>query len=67
MISYLSLGIRIGGHFITPLYTNVAKAGGLQSMASLSRKLGISSTAVSQSVVRGEKIALKNNFELMSD
>ncbi len=37
------------------------------TMVSLSRKLGISSTAVSQSVVRGEKIAFENNFKLMSD
>ncbi len=35
------------------------------TMVSLSRKLGISSTAVSQSVARGEKIALENNFELV--
>ncbi len=37
------------------------------TMVFLSQKLGVSSTAVSQSVERGEKIAFENNFELMSD
>ncbi len=37
------------------------------TMVYLSRKLGISPTAVSQSVVRGEKIALENNLKLMPD
>ncbi len=37
------------------------------TMVYLAGKLGISSTAVSQSVVRGEKIALENNFDLMPD
>ena len=37
------------------------------TMVALSRKLGISATAVSQSVERGEKIALENQFELVSD
>ena len=32
------------------------------TMVDLSRKLGLSSTAVSQSMVRGEKIAWENNF-----
>ena len=36
------------------------------TMVSLSRKMGISSTAVSQSVESGEKIAVENNFELVS-
>ena len=32
-----------------------------------SRNLGISTTAVSQSVERGEKIAFENTFELLSN
>ncbi len=37
------------------------------TMVYLSRKLGISPTAVSQSVVRGERIALENNLKLVPD
>ena len=37
------------------------------TMVALSKKLGISPTAVSQSVERGEKIALANQFELVSN
>ncbi len=35
------------------------------TMVTLSKKLGISSTVVGQSVERGEKIALENKFELI--
>jgi REP element-mobilizing transposase RayT len=42
------------------------REGGM-TMVYLSRKLGISSTAVSQSVVRGEKIAQENALNLMPD
>ncbi len=37
------------------------------TMVYLSRKLGISSTAVGQSVLRGEKIALENNLNLVPE
>lgn len=35
------------------------------SMSSLARRLGISSTSVSQSVVRGELLAKKRNYKLV--
>ena len=37
------------------------------TMVHLSRKLGLSSTAVSQSVERGEKIAVANHFSMMPE
>jgi hypothetical protein len=39
----------------------------IMTMVSYSRKLGISSTAVSQAVERGKKIAGEHKFVLMSD